>query len=113
MGYATAILVRAARRDRRERGDVTVGLPPRLEAVVQEMVESGKYADAEAVLTEALRVLDERDRLEWLRAAIDIAEAEIERGEVVEWMPVFFARLKSEAIEATRNGIPVPDDVKP
>ena len=90
-----------------------ISLDPRVEAMVREKVGSGRYPDATAVVEEALRLLDERDRLDWLRTAIDAADAEVERGEVVDWTPDFFDRLQQEAREDVQNGLPVPDDLKP
>ena len=92
---------------------MSIRLNPRLEAIVHEKVGSGRYPDATAVVEEALRLLDERDRRDRLRAAVAVAEAEVERGDVVDWTPDFFERLKQEARQATRDGLPVPDDVKP
>ncbi len=92
---------------------MNISLHPRWAALVRKKIESGRFTDASAVVEEALRLLDERDRLDRLRVAVDVAAAEIERGEVVEWTPDFFDRLKQEAAEATRRGLPVPDDVKP
>jgi len=88
-------------------------LGPRLEELVHEKVGSGRYADASAVVEEALRLLDERDRLDRLRAAVDAADVEIERGEFIDSTPDFFDRLKREARQATRDGLPISDDVKP
>jgi antitoxin ParD1/3/4 len=88
-------------------------LPPRYEELVREKVESGVYCDANEVVQEALRFLDERDRLAWLRAEAAAADEEVARGEVVEYTPEFMERLKREADEDERNGVPMPDDVLP
>jgi len=90
-----------------------VSLTPTMAALVQEKVASGRFADPEAVVREALRALDRWDRLERLRAAVAVAAAEVERGEVVEWTPDFWAELRREAEEASRRGLPIDDDVKP
>lgn len=91
---------------------MTVDLPP-LEALIRARVESGRYGDAPAVIDAALRLLDERDRIECLRRLVVDAEAEVERGEVVDWTPEFFDRLKREAADASRDNVPVHDDVRP
>jgi len=54
---------------------MNVSLTPQLEALVKRKVESGLYGSASEVMREALRLLDEHDRLrqmrlEELRAAI-------------------------------------------
>ena len=92
---------------------LTLSLPSQFEAMIRERVESGRYPDATAVVEEALRVLDDRDRLERLRAEIAIGLDEIERGETVEYTPELMEQLKREAIEAERNGEPIDDAVLP
>lgn len=63
-----------------------LSLSPELERQITERVESGEYDSAEAVLSHAMHLLSRRNeedqaKLEALRADIDIAIAEIERGE--------------------------------
>jgi antitoxin ParD1/3/4 len=62
---------------------MNVTLPPRFEALVEEKVMSGRYADASEVIQEALRLLDEHERLQHLRAALALGPEQIERGETV------------------------------
>lgn len=92
---------------------MNVVLSPELEALVRRKVESGPYDDAAEVVREALHLLEERDRHDRLRAAIAVGEAEFARGEFVEWTPDFMDRLKEEAAEEDRQGLPIDDDVKP
>ena len=47
---------------------MNVSLTPELEQLVQEKVRSGRYLSASEVVREALRLLEERDRLRELRA---------------------------------------------
>lgn len=63
--------------------DVT--LPPEFDAIVRRQVESGRYASAAEVVEDALRLLEERDRLRerWLEELgkeIDIGIDEADRG---------------------------------
>lgn len=88
-------------------------LASELEALIREKVESGRYRNATEVICEALQVLDDRDRLEWLRAEIAIGLEEIERGETVEYTPDFWERLRREAEEDERNGVPIDEAVIP
>ncbi len=46
---------------------MNVSLTPELEALVRHKVESGRYLSASEVMREALRLLEERDKLEELR----------------------------------------------
>lgn len=43
---------------------MNISLTPMLERFIQEKVASGRYASASEVVREALRVLEERDRIE-------------------------------------------------
>ena len=60
-------------------------LSPEREAMLREKVASGEYATISEVIEDALRLLDERDRQQRLRAAIAADLAEIERGEDTPW----------------------------
>ncbi|MGZ3471444.1 MAG: type II toxin-antitoxin system ParD family antitoxin [Isosphaeraceae bacterium] len=46
---------------------MNVSLTPELEELVRHKVESGRYLSASKVMREALRLLEERDKLEELR----------------------------------------------
>lgn len=59
---------------------MNVSLTPYLEAMVQQKVASGRYTNASEVVGEALQLLDERDALQRLTAAIDIGVQEIARA---------------------------------
>lgn len=85
-------------------------LPPELESMIRERVESGRYPDDVAVIEEALRLLEEREKTEHLRALLAEAGAEVARGELIDWTPDFFDRLLQEAVEDERNGVPIDDD---
>lgn len=92
---------------------VTMKVTPETKTLIRERVESGRYADETAVLAEALRLLEDRDKLEHLRALIDEAEAEVARGELIDWTPDFMEQLWQEALEANRRGDPIDDAVLP
>jgi len=57
------------------------------ETLNRQRVDSGRYPDASAVVSAALRMLDEHDRVQELRANLQIGLDQIERGEVVEFTP--------------------------
>jgi antitoxin ParD1/3/4 len=85
-------------------------LTPRLEAKVEEMIATGLFSDAEDVMSEALRLLDEREYVQRLRASLIESEQQMERGEVVEWTPELRAQIRREAEEMARQGMkPDPD----
>ena len=90
-----------------------VSLTPPLAELIRRKVQSGLYADANEVVEEALRLLDERDRMAHLRALIAVADGEIARGETIAWTPDFMEQLKREADEEDRQGLPIDDVVQP
>ena len=90
---------------------MNVSLTPQLEQMVREKVASGHYNNASEVVRDALRQMEARERrLTELRAALAIGEAQIERGEVVEWTPErhqeIFRRAKAAVAAGKR---PKPD----
>ena len=69
---------------------MNVSLTPHLEAYVKAKVKSGLYNSSSEVLREALRLMEERDRLrdirlEELRKEIHIGIDQIDRGESTEY----------------------------
>jgi antitoxin ParD1/3/4 len=78
---------------------MNVTLPPDLEELVKRKVGEGGYRDASAVVEAALRLLEERDALERLRAELRIGFEQFERGEVVEYTPGYMERKLRESRE--------------
>jgi antitoxin ParD1/3/4 len=92
---------------------MNVALTPQLEAMIREKVASGRYDSADAVMREALRLLDERDRFERAKAAIAAGIEQADRGQVTQWSPDLMRRLRQEADEDERLERPIADDVLP
>jgi antitoxin ParD1/3/4 len=79
---------------------MNISLTPELEQFIAEQVKSGKFFDASEVITEGLRLLWERDRIQKARLAelkdkIRIGIEASDRGEVVDGEEVF-AELEEE-----------------
>jgi antitoxin ParD1/3/4 len=77
-----------------EEGSMGVSLTPEIERLILEKVESGLYLSANEVLHEALRLLEERDKvqamkLEELRKEIRIGLDQADRGELLDGPEVF------------------------
>ena len=77
---------------------LTVDVPPQLEAMIREKVETGHYASASAVVAEALRLMQERDaaaadRLEALRRNVAAGLADLDAGRTVD-ADIVFAELR-------------------
>jgi antitoxin ParD1/3/4 len=73
---------------------MNISLTPELEQFIAEQVKSGKFFDATEVITEGLRLLWERDRLQKARLAelkdkIRIGIEELDRGEGIDGEEVF------------------------
>ena len=92
---------------------MSIQLAPSVEARINERIERGAYPDADAVVEEALRLLEARDRKETLRALIQEGLDEAARGELIEMTDDFWPSIMREADEEDRLGIPIPDHVKP
>lgn len=93
---------------------MSVALTPQIEDKIQRLLESGHYLDADAVMNEALYLLEEHQRqLEALRAKIQAGLDEADRGEVDEWTPELRRRLREEAEEMDRRGEHPDPDVCP
>jgi antitoxin ParD1/3/4 len=67
---------------------MTIALQPEQEAFIQTQLATGQYANAAEVIAEALRLLERRNHydqwVEDVRAQIDIAAEQLDRGEGVE-----------------------------
>jgi antitoxin ParD1/3/4 len=57
---------------------MNISLTPQLEELVKKRVESGLYGSASEVMREALRLLEERDRIHAMR--LEELRAEIKKG---------------------------------
>ncbi|MYL85318.1 type II toxin-antitoxin system ParD family antitoxin [Desulfovibrio aerotolerans] len=57
---------------------MNISLTPHLEEMVKSRVSSGRYGSASEVVREALRLLDERERLQAMR--LEELRAEIKKG---------------------------------
>ena len=92
---------------------MNVSLTPQLEAMIRQRVESGRYNSASEVVREALRLLEERDRLEHLRSLIAVGVAEAERGELIDFTPELMDQIARRAKERIRRGEAPDPDVCP
>ena len=92
-----------------------IELSSRSEELIRQKVASGQYRDASEVLEEALLILEEHDqqRLVSLRAALDIAEEELARGEGIPYTPDLVAEMRQSARKMAREGRAPDTDVCP
>ena len=92
---------------------MSVTLTPELEALIEEILATGRYADAGDVIEQAVRQLEERERRQRLQASVAEGFAAIERGEGVELTPERWEEIERDADEADRQGLPINPDVCP
>ncbi|CAN5659931.1 type II toxin-antitoxin system ParD family antitoxin [soil metagenome] len=92
---------------------INVNLTPRLEEIIHNKVKSGLYNNASEVVREAIRQMDDGDRLKRLRVAIAEGDADIARGNVLRWTDETMDELKREADQADALGLPIDDDLAP
>jgi antitoxin ParD1/3/4 len=82
---------------------MTIALKPEQEAFIQAQIATGRYTDAVSVIAEALGLLEKRNRyddwVEDIRAKIDIAAAQLDRGEGIDG-EIVIAQLRAKLQEA-------------
>ncbi len=91
----------------------TLTLSPHSAEIVEELLESGCYRDANEVIAEAVKALVAQRKLAAFRAAIAIGDEQIERGEVELYTPELAERLRQEALQMARDGRKPHPDVCP
>jgi antitoxin ParD1/3/4 len=93
---------------------MNVSLTPQIEAMIRQRVESGRYHNASEVVQEALRLLEEHEKLEHLRSLLAVGLEQARRGELIEYTPEYMADVHRRAKEAYHRGNqPKPDVVCP
>lgn len=93
---------------------MSIRFPPDVEARIQEMVESGRYADTDSALRAAVRLLEEHDRhLEWVRHAVAEGFAQVERGEGIPYTVDLLDEIDREVDERFLRGEKPGPDVCP
>lgn len=90
---------------------MNVSLTPQLEAMVREKVASGRYNNSSEVVREALRLMEEQDELDRLRAAIAVGQEQIRRGEGTLFTPELMTEIDREADDLIRRAEPLDPDV--
>ena len=92
---------------------MNISLTPQLEELVKSKVSSGLYGSASEVMREALRLLEERDRIRAVR--LQELRAEIQKGlDSGEPRPLDIEDIKARGrkrLEAEREGRPFDGDM--
>jgi putative addiction module CopG family antidote len=91
---------------------MSVTLSPKVEDQIRHWIDSGQYADADAVLRDALQLLAEHNQARFLRLRELVREG-FESGDAVELTPELWDELEREAEEAYQRGEQPNPDVCP
>jgi antitoxin ParD1/3/4 len=75
---------------------MNVSLTPELEQIVIKRVRSGLFASASEVIREALRLLEEKDRLDLLRREVRLGLEQLDQGRHREFDHQVVKRIKRE-----------------
>ncbi|CAN5564698.1 hypothetical protein BH09CHL1_BH09CHL1_19680 [soil metagenome] len=73
--------------------------------LIQEYIDLGRFENPSEVVHAALSAFDDQERLAALRAAIAEGDAELERGEYVEWTPTYSRDLLREIREEEAKSV--------
>lgn len=93
---------------------MSVTLAPQVEDQIRHWVETGAYPDANAVIRDALRLLEQQhDRFETLRAKIQGGLDQLDRGEGIPLTPELLDEIDREVDERLRRGDQPNPDVCP
>jgi antitoxin ParD1/3/4 len=92
---------------------MNVSLTPELEAMIRQQVDSGRYNNASEVVREALRLLDEHQRVQHLRSLLAVGLEQAQRGELVEFTPEWIEGLDQRVDERFRRGDEPNSDLCP
>jgi antitoxin ParD1/3/4 len=92
---------------------MNVSLTPQLEAMIRQRVESGRYNNAREVVRQALRLLEEHEKLEHLRSLLAVGLEDARRGDLVEFTPEYKENLSRRVEERFLRGEEPNPDVCP
>ena len=89
-----------------------INLSQEMEQYLQSKVGTGSYSDATEVVYDAIRRMREADeKLAALRAAVQIGDDQIDRGEGVVYTPERLATITEKAFANARDGKKTNPDV--
>lgn len=91
-----------------------INLSSEMENYLQSKVVTGVYGSVSEVVRDAIcRMRKEDENLEVLRAAVQVGDAQLERGEGVVYTPERLASITDRAFANVSSGKPVNPDVRP
>ena len=90
-----------------------INLSPEIEQYLQAKVGTGFYSNASEVVRDAIRRMAADEGLEKLRAAVQVGEAQFERGEGIPYSAARLETITEKALNNARQGKKVNADVTP
>jgi antitoxin ParD1/3/4 len=91
-----------------------INLSTEMEQYLQSKVQTGFYGNASEVVRDAIRKMWEDDeKLVALRAAVQVGDAQIDRGEGIPYTPDRLAAITAKALANASQGKKVNPDVAP
>lgn len=91
-----------------------INLSTEMEQYLQSKVGTGFYSNASEVVRDAIRRMREEDeKLAALRAAVQIGDDQLERGEGIPYTPERLEAITAKAFANSRHGKKINPDVAP
>ena len=91
-----------------------INLSPEMESYIKGKVSSGFYGNATEVIRDAIRRMQaDEERRAAFRAAVAIGDAELERGEGVDYNKSVLEEITREALQDMNSDEPIDPDVCP
>ncbi len=91
-----------------------VNLSPEMEGFIRNKVASGFYGNATEVIRDAIRRMQaEESRVAAWQAAIQLGDAQLDRGEGIAYTPKTLKYITGAAKRAMHGGAPIDPDVLP
>jgi antitoxin ParD1/3/4 len=92
-----------------------INLTPQLEAMVREKVASGRYTNASEAICEALRLMEDHERIqrEVLLAALSTGQRQLDCGEGLIYTSGSLDTIKHNADRKLESGRTLKPDIQP
>lgn len=91
---------------------MSLTLAPEVEGRIRSWIESGRYPDADAVVLDALQLLEERNQQQFLRLR-EMVRQGFESGDPMDLTPALWDDPRRESEEAYQRGDEPDPDVCP
>ena len=91
-----------------------INLSPEMESYIKGKVNSGFYGNATEVIRDAIRRMQaDEERRAAFRAAVAVGDAELDRGEGIDYNKALLEDITHDAVKDTSNKKPIDPDVCP